>query len=119
MDGHVTHFHPTYIPDHITVGPHQVQVRHDHDTAQLLRGDGTRGDSRPDELIIRLDPERPHTGVAETLLHEVIHMAWHQTSLRCTPDLVDHEEPIVTALAPVLLGVLRANPQLVAYLTTE
>jgi hypothetical protein len=112
----VTHFHPTWIPDPVTVGPHAIEVRHDSDTAQLLRSDGMRGDSRPDELLVRLDSDRPHTAVAETLLHELIHIAWHQTPLRCS-DLDDHEEPIVSALAPVLLGVLRANPQLVAYLT--
>lgn len=105
------------VPPSITLGPHLYEIRCDTDTARLLRDEESKGDSRPDHLLIRLDTDRPHTGLAETLLHEALHCVWHQTSLS-----VDHgeaEEQIVTALAPLVLQLLRANPDLVTFLMGE
>lgn len=110
---------PVTTPSPIHIGPHAYEVRCDPDTASLLRDEHSRGDSRPDQLLIRLDTERPHTAVAETLLHEALHCVWHQTPLRTDGTLDDYEEAIVTALAPVLLGLLRHNPDLVGYLTGD
>lgn len=105
------------IPQVLHLGPHVYELRSDTDTARLLRDEDARGDSRPDQLLIRIDTDRPHTGVAETLLHEALHCVWHQTSLRV--DLCDDEEKAVTALAPLLLELMRRNPDLVAFLTAE
>lgn len=105
------------IPAEIRLGSHLYSVRCDTDTARLLRDEDAKGDSRPDHLIIRVDPDRPHTSLAETLLHEALHCVWHQTSLS-----VDHseaEEVAVTALAPLILQLLRVNPDLVAFLTGD
>lgn len=107
------------LPDALTIGPHRYQVRSDRDTGALLRAEGSNGDSRPCDLLIRIDTERPPSAIAETLLHEALHCAWHQTSFTASPNLSDHEEAIVTALAPLLLGMVRANPDLVAYLVAE
>lgn len=103
------------IPTHVTVGPHRYTVDSADFTGQLLRDEASCGDSRPDRLLIRVDNDRPHTGIAETLLHELIHCCWSITALRATdnPD----EEQVATALAPLLLDALRRNPTLVAYLT--
>lgn len=106
-------------PESISIGPHTYEVRSDHDTAVLLRAENNNGDSRPSDLLIRVDPDRPHTAVADTVLHEALHCAWSQTSLRASENLTDHEEAIVTALAPLLLGMLRANPDLVKFLTSD
>lgn len=105
------------IPTSVRIGPHAYTVRTDHDTGKLLHDEGSRGDSRPAVHLIRLDVDRPHTAIAETLLHEVLHCAWDQTSMRTSANLNDHEEAIITALAPLLLGALRDNPDLVEYLT--
>lgn len=105
------------VPKRLKLGAHVYEIRSDTDTARLLRDEEARGDSRPDHLIIRLDADRPHTSVAETLLHEALHCVWNQTSL--TVDLHDEEEKAVTALAPLLLQLMRRNPDLVAYLTAE
>lgn len=107
------------LPSHVTVGPHRITVRADADTGRLLREEDSRGDSRPDQLLIRLDTDRPHTAVAETLLHEVLHIVWNQTSMRSSEACRDIEEAAVQALTPWLLGVLRDNPELVAYLTDD
>lgn len=103
-------------PAHVDLGGHRYTVRCDDDTAKLLREEEARGDSRPDRLLIRLDVDRPHTAVAETLLHETLHCAWSLTSLR--QDDID-EEKVVAGLAPILLEALRRNPDLTAYLTAE
>lgn len=104
-------------PTTIRIGPHDYEVRADADTGKLLRDEHNNGDSRPDQHLIRLDVERPHTGVAETLLHEAMHCAWNQTSMRASDNLNSHEEAIIGSLVPLLLGMLRHNPRLVAYLT--
>lgn len=108
---------PPPIPDWIRVGPHTFEIRHDPDTARLLRDDDSRGDTYTEALMIRLDDRNPSTVVAETLLHELMHAAWYVTALRAVenPD----EEAVCQALAPVLLGILRDSPELVAYLTAE
>ncbi len=105
----------TALPAYVDIGPHRYTIDTSHETAMLLRDEGNNGDSRPDRHLLRLDTDRPHTAVAETLLHELLHCAWQHTSLR-----VDHnsdEERIVTALAPLILEALIRNPTLVAYLT--
>lgn len=106
------------IPESVRLGPHTYEIRCDHDTGVLLRAENSNGDSRPSDLLIRVDPARPHTAVADTLLHESLHCAWSQTSLRASENLGDHEEAIVSALAPLVLDLLRSNPALVKYLTS-
>lgn len=76
------------IPSLLTVGPHTVTIDASPATAQLLRDEHANGDSRPDHLLIRIDVERPHTCVADTLLHETMHTIWSRlTSL--SPDVDD------------------------------
>lgn len=105
------------VPATVRVGPHVVTVDITPETGRLLRDEDARADSRPDHLLIRLDVDRPHTAVAETPLHELLHHIWAQTSLRV--DHADDEESIVSAVSARLLDVLRSNPDLVAYLTGE
>lgn len=104
------------IPDAVTIGPHTYEIRTDPEAHRLLREDGSNGDSRPDRLVVQLDLDRPHTAIADTFIHELLHCAWQQTALRVEHD-TDAEERAVTALAPLVLGMLRANPELVKYLT--
>jgi hypothetical protein len=107
------------VPKRITLAPHVYEVRTDPETARLLRDEDSRGDSRPDQLVIRLDPDRPHTAIAETLLHETIHCCWNHTALSIDTTDDTTEERTVTALAPLILTLLRSNPDLVAYLTAD
>lgn len=103
-------------PKRLSLGAHTFEVRSDPDTARLLRDEDSRGDSRPDQLVIRIDTDRPHSAVAETLLHEALHCVWHLTSLRVDNDN-DQEERTISALSPLLYALLRDNPKLVTYLT--
>lgn len=60
---------------------------------------------------------------ADTLLHEVLHQCLRAANVRPDEDaeagLKDVEERAVGAMAGVLVGVLRDNPELVAYLLAE
>jgi hypothetical protein len=105
-------------PAELELGPHRYRIDASDETGQLLHGEDARGDSRPDQLLIRLNLQIPHTSAAETLLHETLHAAWDQTSLGLVHD-DDAEEVVVKALAPLLLDLLRRNPKLVAYLTAS
>ena len=105
------------VPSEVRLGPHTVTVRSDPDTVGLLREDGRRADTLPNVLTIRIDPDRPPTAVAESLLHEILHACWDLTSLRTSEQCAEIEEAAVSALSPWLLGVLRDNPDLVKLLT--
>jgi hypothetical protein len=102
------------IPTHVDIGPHRFTIDSSPETGHLLHDENSNGDSRPDRLLVRIDPDRPHTKVAETLLHELIHCVWSTTPLRMGED--EHEEEVVSALTPWLLEMLRRNPDLVACL---
>ncbi len=106
---------PTPPPTNITIGAHTVTIDSSAYTGSLLREEDRRGDSRVDQLLIRIDTQRPHTVAAETLLHECFHFAWHQSNI----GLDRHEEDVISALAPRILELLCRNPHLVGYLTAD
>lgn len=106
-------------PTSITLGPHTWQVLTDHDTATYLRDQGQRGTTDVCTHTIRVDAEGLGPGaLRETVLHEVIHTCWHTAGLDAEGNPAnDHAEQIITALAPQVLHLIRANPELLAYLT--
>jgi hypothetical protein len=76
------------------------------------------GATQLESLTITLKPDMPRELERETLLHEILHACYATAGLpldHAKPD--DIEEVSVTALSPWLLVILRANPDLVAYLT--
>ena len=103
------------IPTTLRIGPHTYDIRHDPETAKRVRAAGHAGNSEAQQLLIQLDTDQPHTQLADTLIHESLHCMWNQTSLPA--GLSAEEEAVVLALSPLLLGMLRDNPELVAYLT--
>jgi hypothetical protein len=103
-------------PEAIALGPHRYRVDASEQAISDLQDEHATGNSVPDRLLIRLDGRRPHSVVAETLLHECLHCAWSLTALG-PHEVNEHQEVVVTALAPWLLEALRQNPDLVAFLT--
>lgn len=68
----------------------------------------------PAQQKIVLDPTLGPDFMAETLLHELIHLALHHAG---TDDLTSEQlERVCSSAASSLLGVLRANPALVTFL---
>lgn len=107
----------TPIPEQVRVGPHVYEIRADRQTAAMLRENGSRAETRADRCLVLLDPDIGPR--AESLLHELLHCAWNLTSLRVTEALDEHEESVVTSLAPLILGMLRDNPDLVRFLVND
>ena len=60
---------------------------------------------------IQIEEEMSHQNVQLTLAHELVHAMLHQTPLNVHPD----EEDICNSLAPMLIALIRDNPQLVEY----
>lgn len=106
------------IPRKLRIGPHTFIVKTDDESVRVLRADPARGDCVPHDQVIRVDPERPESGVAETLMHETLHGIWDVSGLRAA-GCDDDEEQIVTTFAPWLVLVLRDNPKLVKVLLGE
>src|SRR5271157_3093979 len=98
------------MPSTVKVGPHLYSIIRKPASA-LPDALGTC-DFQLLQICIRQRMRR--SKAQETLLHEILHSATHPT-VNCS-DKRDDEE-FVTAIAPVLLGVLKDNPDLVGYLT--
>jgi hypothetical protein len=95
-------------PARLQVGPFRYEVV--VDDARIppdLFGQCDKG-----QHVIALHPHQSPDRLRATLVHEVLHALCDLTGV----DDDKGEESIATALAPALLGVLRANPRLVEWL---
>lgn len=102
------------LPKHVQVGPHRYRIRSTGKATELaLQGLMGQTDSRSNEILV--SPDQSDGQQADTLLHEILHAAYDQTSLRRLD--AEAEEAVVSALTPILLGVLRNNPEIVKVLT--
>jgi hypothetical protein len=99
-------------PETVVVGVHrysiqELTIEHASDTDQY-------GLIEYKTQVIRLRRATHPDSMRETLLHEIIHACFRESG---SPLKFGTEEKAVRALASNVLGVLRRNPQLVAYLT--
>lgn len=109
----------TELPKSIRVGPltYTVEVM-----PKGLKG-GEWGMTHHTKLRIRLDGRHPQANLRATLLHEVLHAARYVTGAHLEEfakhysKRYDLEERVITTLEHPLLGILRDNPDLVAFLT--
>lgn len=97
------------IPKTVRIGPHRWRVR------RRALDDEQQKYGRTDEqqLAITIAPWVRGSQLADTLLHELLHAIWAHTALDFDDD---DQERIVRSLSPWLLGALRDNPELVAFL---
>lgn len=103
-------------PKTIKVGPHPYRVITGNRAHRIL-GSDKLGETDVAAQELRVGPGQASTQERDSLLHEVLHACWDQTSLRAGAggDRSD-EEAAVSALAPLLLGVMRDNPDFVRWL---
>ena len=97
---------PAAMPKTIKVGPHVYSV---------LRKTvpGGLGNCEFDSLQIWIKPRLRRSKAKEILVHEVLHATTHPSM---NGDRKYTDEDFVTAVAPMLLEVLRDNPGLLEYL---
>lgn len=103
-------------PEHIQVGPYGCRVLADVGAllaTQLACGDRRVGSFSNHALTITIDPTMAPDMQAETLLHETLHAVLEAAGM---PGGKHDVEEWLQHATPGLLGVLRANPALVAYL---
>jgi hypothetical protein len=103
------------IPDAVKVGPFRYAIVADRHTLHSIDVEAN-GTTAVDLLRIHLDPDRPHDAVAVTLLHELLHAIWYAAGRR--GEKLAEEEAIRT-LSPLLLDVLKANPDVLAFLVGD
>ena len=101
------------VPPTVRVGPYTYSIVMDRVLVHAVDS-GANGTTSPELQRISVDPDRGRDAVAKTVLHEVLHAVWTNAGDR--GDKVD-EETAIRTLSAGLLGVLRDNPALVAYLT--
>ncbi|MDE2096753.1 MAG: hypothetical protein KGL39_05845 [Patescibacteria group bacterium] len=109
------------IPDSVRVGPFRYAIKTDlpgFDRHRISYGDSdsTVGKCSEGELSIYLDVANNHPSLVRMVtLHEVLHAVQNTANIKMAEELLPEE--FVGRTAPILLGVLRDNPELVAYLT--
>lgn len=106
-------------PNRIKVASHVYEVTAGKAGEVAALHADNRGSTVAENLTIILAGDRPASRQRETLLHELIHCCWEESALRSHEEATKHEELVVTALAQVLIDVLRRNPKLVAFLIGE
>lgn len=107
------------MPESVKVGPFRYQLvvgGPDWDVARIReKTTDLVGHCAHKSLVISTHPELVHDALCEVLVHEVLHACSNAIG---QPLDTDDEEKAVAGLAPVLLGVLRENPALVAFLAS-
>lgn len=106
-------YSPTSPPARLRVGHAMFDVREDRSRCVEESVNGyTHGDSR----AIILDPGLHPDAARQVLLHELLHACLYVSGAKALED--DEEERVVAALTGPLLGALRDNPALAAFLLT-
>lgn len=108
----------TALPSSVKVGPYVYAVALDEAKVRVFEHEqrGHRlGYSDHSTLDIVLDPTLVSGRLREVLLHEVLH------AVCCVVSAQEKlsEEAWLERTGPTLLAVLRENPELVSFLTTE
>ena len=108
-------------PSRVKIGHRSYRITSSpqaHLEAEAKEGQRLWGRIDHSQQTITLDPQMGANHAPEVLLHEVLHGVISLTG-GLTPKDTETEDGIITRLQNGLLGVLRENPALVAYLTKK
>ncbi len=113
-------------PDSLLVGNHRYRIEwltpdewFDRDCGQ--GNDGLTYNDRG-VILMRLLPTRQESMYQETLIHEVQHAIWATAGLPGewnAGDVDDVEENLMRMTTPLLLSVLKNNPDITKYLLSD
>jgi hypothetical protein len=108
------------IPAWVDVLSHRYSIQ-TNDETMLVAGDPNSFDAlghcQRDMLTITVRGNLPGDKLREVLLHEVLHAIVGSSRMALWES--DEEERIVAQLSPVLLNVLRTNPDLARFLLAD
>lgn len=103
----------------VIVGPHTYEVTVDKNAINACSSkseDSLVGQCDTALCHIIIDPEQSASQLTDTLLHEVLHACFELIGASSDIDH-DTEEKLVRRLSPVLIQVLRDNPDLIEEIT--
>jgi hypothetical protein len=114
-------------PNAVKVGPFTYEIEWLDNGQWLTNGHsddfGGLSDHEPMVIRMRATDARSEDSLRETLLHEVLHCVGAVIGINHFTPVADDEnnaeEKIVTMTSPTLLGVLRDNPGVLAYLISD
>jgi hypothetical protein len=100
------------LPTSVRIGPHVYTIREMSEVDYLKSG--FMGSHLASQLEIEIYPKQPFRVKGEVLLHEILHGCYFMAGLR--HDGPPNEERTVDGLGLQLFGVLRDNPDVLAYI---
>jgi len=105
------------VPKSVRVGPHRYQIvvsRSAIDAESAKDGERKLGSCDAQHCRIVVEPDQAPSQLRDTVVHELLHACF---DLIGGQEDVSHdvEEKLVRRLAPILVGVLQANPRLVEW----
>jgi hypothetical protein len=121
-------------PDRVRIGPLTYRIMWDAAEIEAAAPNSDRGTmwaafSNHERLIIGLNPDHAPDAQRHSLIHEILHCclrmsgvwpdAYARTAMSARRTDVDVEEHTVSGLAGPLLGVLRDNPEILAWLAGD
>lgn len=113
-------------PEHVFIGNHTWEIRWIDTDQWTVEREPEDADAvthaRINQIAVKLDPGAMESHYQESVVHEIMHAVWDATMLTHYHSNVtdsDREEFIVGASTPMLLFVIKQNPQLVAWLLDD
>lgn len=109
------------LPRTLKAGPFVYSVHTDQETYDKVCLEGMKElEASTSHVLMRIAfrPGRSASWTADSALHELLHIAFHLhgIALENVKDLPDLEEYIVSGMSPLLLMLLRDNPDYVAFI---
>ncbi len=108
----------TKTPDSVVVGVFTFEIVWDDNLSQFSASGATNFDMS----MIAIDPTNSAQTQRETLVHEVLHAAWKQTSLRTRipdEDANSDGELVIQDLSPLIYDFIRNNREVVRWLQSQ
>lgn len=105
-------------PETVDVGVFEYEIKWD----DKLGGFNAAGATNPEMCVILIDPTNNTQVQKETLVHEMLHAAWKQTSLMTRIPDDDREskgERIIEDLSPLIYAFIRDNREAVRWLQSR
>lgn len=96
----------------INLGPHSIEIEFESEETSSA---DVYGQYHPKRALVQISNTVPKATQQETLLHELIHVAWEHSSLTVT----DYDQELVARALSLPLLMILQNPQVVEFLAKD